>query len=548
MSSGFAFRPLWHARADLRRVLIAYVLYDLVEFSTWMAIVLFAYDRGGASLAGPVAVIQLLPAAALAPPLASIGDRLSRGTALFVAHSCVALATLATATAIVADAPLVLVIVGATAATTAIGVVRPIHFAALPQLARGGQELTSANAFSSVADAFGAFLGPVLAGVGVAWQGPGLVYVIASIAAIASALLCGHLRLSPRAQPAEHGAEGWRAAIGGLHALHRDWGSLSLLLVLANGFVLAGALDVLGVALAEQVLHGGATSAGLVVGAMGAGGLVGAGLATSFSHRRRLAPALVVAGLIQGLAFALVAVLGSLAAVMLAIAVSGASGALLMVLGRTLLQRATDDRVLARVFAVQEGTTLLGLAIGALTVPALIDWLSPAGAFAPLGVVAALVAASGWFFIRRLDVRAVYLPAECALLSRTPFLAVLPGFELERLAQRASWLDVTRGTEVVRQGEPGDRFFAIAEGEFAVTVDGRVRPNPLGVGDSFGEVALLRSVRRTATVAAVTDSRLLSVQSDDFLASVTGSEDGHALVEEIAAAHEARDRSLRVPR
>ncbi len=299
--------------------------------------------------------------------------------------------------------------------------------------------------------------GPVLAGVGVAWQGPGLVFVLASVAAVASALLCVHLRLSPRAQPVEHGSEGWRAAFAGLRALHRDWGSLSLLLVLANGFVLAGALDVLGVALADQVLHGGASSAGLVVGAMGVGGLVGAGLATSLSHRRRLAPALVAAGLIQGLAFALVAVLGTLAAVMLAIAVSGASGALLMVLGRTLLQRATDDQVLARVFAVQEGTTLLGLAIGALTVPALIDWLSPAGPSPP------------WESWRLSSRRPAGSSSEGSMLepsisppsapcsSRTPFLAVLPGYELERLAQRASWLDVSsrhRGRPTGRAGRP----------------------------------------------------------------------------------------------
>src|SRR3954447_16401303 len=282
MSSGFAFSPVWHARADLRRVLFAYVLYDLVEFATWMAIVLLAYDRGGAGLAGPVAVIQLLPAAALAPPLASIGDRLPRGTALLLAHSCVATATFATMAAIVADAPLLVVVVASTAATTAIAVVRPIEFAALPQLARGGHELTCANAFSSLADALGAFLGPILAGAGVAWQGPGLVYVVASGAAVASALLCIHLRLSPRAQANERGSDGWGAAIAGLRALQHDWGSLSLLLVLASGFVLAGALDVLGVALADEVLHGGASSAGLVVGAMGIGGLFGAGLATSF--------------------------------------------------------------------------------------------------------------------------------------------------------------------------------------------------------------------------------------------------------------------------
>ena len=101
-------------------------------------------------------------------------------------------------------------------------------------------------------------------------------------------------------------------------------------------------------------------------------------------------------------------------------------------------------------------------------------------------------------------------------------------------------------TEVVRQGEPGDRFFAVAEGELAVTVDGHGRPVRLRVGDSFGEFALLRSVRRTATVAAVTDARLLSVQSEDFLAAVTGSEHGRALAEEITVAHEARDRGRRV--
>ena len=122
-------------------------------------------------------------------------------------------------------------------------------------------------------------------------------------------------------------------------------------------------------------------------------------------------------------------------------------------------------------------------------------------------------------------------------------MAVLPGYELERLAQRASWVDVESGYQVVRQGEPGDRFYVVAEGECGVTVDGKGRHRPLRAGDSFGEIALLRAIRRTATVAAVTDARLLTVQSVDFLAAVTGSETGHALVQEVAAAHAARDNT-----
>ena len=50
------------SRTGLRRVLAAYALYDLVEFSIWLAIILYAFDQDGAQVAGLVAVIQLLPA------------------------------------------------------------------------------------------------------------------------------------------------------------------------------------------------------------------------------------------------------------------------------------------------------------------------------------------------------------------------------------------------------------------------------------------------------------------------------------------------------
>ena len=83
-------------------------------------------------------------------------------------------------------------------------------------------------------------------------------------------------------------------------------------------------------------------------------------------------------------------------------------------------------------------------------------------------------------------------------------------------------------------------FFVVGEGEFDVDIDGEARPQ-LGKGDGFGEIALLHSVPRTATVAAATAGRLLVVRSEDFLAAVTGSEDGHALAREIAASRVERD-------
>jgi MFS family permease len=531
-------------RTGLRRALFAYALYALVEFSTWLAIILFAYDRGGASLAGVAAVLQLLPAAVLAPPLAAIGDRLPRGKALALAHGAVAVTSLLTSLALAVEAPVAVIIAASAALTTAVAVVRPIHFAALPALAVGADQLVSANSLSSLADGAGLFLGPALAGFGVAFAGPWLVLAGATIVAAIATVCCLGLRLAAGADVADGEPEGWRAGGQGLRALRGDWGSLALLLVITTSFVLSGGLDVLGVAFAVSVLDRGESAAGLVVGAVGIGGLIGALAAASVSRRRRLAPVVVAVGLLQGLCFAAVSTLGQLVPAMGVIALVGAGAALLMVSGRTLLQRCIDDRVLARVFAVQEGASLLGLAIGAGLAPLLIDWLSPAEAFVPLGLGAALLTLTGAGLIRRLDVRAVFLPHEVALLRGVPFLSVLPAYELERLAQRAEWVTVSAGTDAVRQGDAGEHFFVIGTGEFSVSVDGSLRPSALRRGDGFGETALLASIPRTATVTASSAGRLLAVSGADFLAAVTGSPDGYVLAAEVSAAHLARDAAM----
>ena len=98
------------------------------------------------------------------------------------------------------------------------------------------------------------------------------------------------------------------------------------------------------------------------------------------------------------------------------------------------------------------------------------------------------------------------------------------------------------GRSVVTQGDVGDRFYVIAEGQFGVSIDGVRRPGELGPGTGFGEIALLHAVPRTATVTADTEGRLLTVLAEDFLAAVTGSPDGHAVAREVSRAYLDRDR------
>jgi CRP-like cAMP-binding protein len=91
-----------------------------------------------------------------------------------------------------------------------------------------------------------------------------------------------------------------------------------------------------------------------------------------------------------------------------------------------------------------------------------------------------------------------------ALLRRVPLLAGLDVDELEQVAAAMSERRIAAGRHVVEQGSPAAGFFVIEAGEADVTVDGRPR-GTLGVGDYFGEIALMTGSSRTATVTARTD-------------------------------------------
>jgi hypothetical protein len=518
----------------LRRVLAAYAVYGFIEFYAWLVIVLWSFERGGASLAGTAAVVQLLPAAVLGPVIAGIGDRLPRGVALALAHCTVVASAGLTWLALALDASTVVVIAASTLLTTAIAIVRPIHFAALPQLASAPAQLVSANSLSAVLDGVARFVGPVAAGVLVAAGGASTAMAVALGVALLPPLLCLRLGLAAPPEPEEE-ESGLRAALGGVIALWRDWASLALLAVLAIDFVVTGALDILGVAYAADVLSLAEDGAGLLIGSLGIGGLIGAFAGASMSHGRRLGRVVIGGAVLQGAAFGLVPVWGLLAPAAVTLALTGFGGAVTVVAGRTLLQRATDDRILARVFAVQESTALLGTAAGALLAPLLIDLVGTQLAWVPLGVGVVLLALCCIVFLRKLEARAQYLPRELALLRRVPFLADLPPYDVERVARSSRWAEVAAGTAVVQQGEVGREFYVIDSGELSVTINGARKPDLLRAGGFFGEVALLRHIPRTATVTAETDVALLVVRGDDFLAAVTGEVDGGGIAAEIAS-------------
>jgi hypothetical protein len=206
------------------------------------------------------------------------------------------------------------------------------------------------------------------------------------------------------------------------------------------------------------------------------------------------------------------------------------------VAGLTLVQRAVPDDVLARVFGVIQMLWLASIGIGAAIVPALISWLGIETAFVAVGAVLPLLVLLLGAQVARIDSEAAAPDAEeLRILASVPIFAPLPGGSLEHVAGRLVPLRVDPGTVIVREGDAGDRFYIVAEGELEVRQGGAVL-SELTRGGYFGEIALLRDVARTATVTARTHAVLYALDRDDFLAAVTGHPQSAEAAETVMAA------------
>jgi hypothetical protein len=211
--------------------------------------------------------------------------------------------------------------------------------------------------------------------------------------------------------------------------------------------------------------------------------------------------------------------------------VVGVANSLSDVAGYTLLQRIVPEPVLGRVLGVVEGTCWFTFGIGAIGAPLLISLVGVRWTLVVSGLVLPALIAFVWRRLKRIDDRAKVPMERIELLGGIPMFAPLGPPTVERLASQLVELREPAGTTLIREGEPGDRFYVLAEGVVDVYAEGR-RLSTLERGDHFGEIALLRDVPRTATVIARTDVLLYALERGEFLAAVTG----HAKSRESAEA------------
>ncbi len=504
---------------DIRRVQIAFSAFNGAEWAVWIAMLVYAYGRGGATAAGLVALVQMIPATIFAPFASVLGDRYRPARVLTLGYFIQAAAMGTTAAVLLLDGPAAVAYACAAVAATATTMTRPTMAALTPGLCRTPEELTASNVVSGWNESTGILIAPALAGLILAVSGPGWVFLVMGAAVLGGALLVMTIA-GPAANPAS-GASVRRELVEGFSVVVREPSARTLVGLLGAEQIALGMLDVLYVVLAVSVLGMGDGGAGYLNAAFGLGGALAIAVTATLVGRARLIPAILGALVVWATAFILLALLSTVVAAMLLLVVAGASHSLFDVSGRTLLQRTAPPEVLARVFGVLECLMSAGIAIGALLAPLLVHLGGTTAAIVGAGLLLPLLALLIGRRLFALDASARVPVVEIGLLRSLRLFSALSPPALEGIARSLEPLEATTGTAIVTQGEDGEHYYAIAEGELEVVIDG-ARVAVLSRGDGFGEIALLHDCTRTATVSALTDVKLYSLEKEPFLEVLTG--------------------------
>lgn len=502
----------------LRRLVAGYVLFFGAELAVWLALLVYAYQHGGAAAGSLMALVQLIPSALLAPLIGTAADRRRPGRILLTGYLLQAASIGAVAIAIASGGPAWLPFALAPLANLAITVTRPAQAALLPAVVHTPEELTAANVLGGWSEGAGGLVAPAVAGVLMGVSGTALAVGFAAALSLTAAVL-----VLPVAGPPPAGRAGPVTAQlrASLRAAVSHPSARVLLTLHAYYFAVVGAVDLLCVILALGVLHLGESGVGYLNAALGAGIVLAASVTALMVGRPRLAGTMLGGLLGAGLALAVLGVRPSVVGAYLLIGAVGFGGSVFDVTARTLLQRTVPADCLAGVFSVLESLMNVGLAAGIVIVRVAEALGGYRAALIAPAVIGLVLSVGLWRWIRVIDASATVPQVEIGLLRSISMFTSLPPPEVEALARRLEPLRAGPGVVVMREGEPGDQYYAVADGTLSVTRSGRTLA-VLARGDGFGEIALVHDVPRTATVTSRSPVLLYRLGKEPFVLAMTG--------------------------
>ena len=534
---------------NLRRLNLAFAGSVAGDWAYAIGVSVYAYTRGGATAVGALGVVRYVSMALLAPFTSLLADRFDRKRVMVVADAVRVVLVVAAALVIWRDGPSLAVYALAVGTAVAGTAFRPAQAALMPSLANHPGELTAANVAASTIESVGFFAGPAIGGLLIAASGISAVYLFDAGTFIWSAALV--LGLHPVAgtelQPAAAepavpetvvaepvARKNPFAGVGdGYREIFRNRDIRLLVGLYCAQTVVAGASLVFGVAIALDLLKMGQGGVGVLNSAVGVGGLIGGFVALLLSQRGKLARDFGLGVILWAAPLLLIAAWPTLASALIALAVVGLANSVVDVNAFTILQRLVPDALMGRVFGAMESAIVGGMGLGALLMPLLINTIGLRAGLGVLGAAVTFAVLLGIGGLRRID-HVALAPAGLELLRGVAILGLLQENVLERLARGSRTVMVPSGQVVFREGDGGDLFHVIESGTVDVTIRGSY-VRTLSVGDSFGEIALLRDIPRTATVTATSDLVTRAVDRDQFLPAVTGRGDAADQAEQVVS-------------
>ena len=511
------------ADRDLARLLVAAASWYATDVTSLLVASVMAFELGGPAAVGLVAAMRVLPATALGG-LGALTDRFSRPRIVAGVNAGFALVAAALA-ALAATGGSVAVLAGIVAVGSALSVLlKPNLSAMLPQLVRRPQDLAVASSAYGTATSVGSVLGPALGGTLLAAHGAAPVWLAMVGVYAATAAVAAYIRTP--FQPARRTWTGprrpavWAVPLRGLSEFSSPGARVLVALFMMQRTML-GLVNVFVVLYAHELSSsdGDRLSGGFFT-VLGVGGLLGS--LASFAAAGRHARLWFATGIaLWGLPVAALGATGGEAAGWIAFTLVGMGNALAGIFGYSFMSRLLAEHVAGRAWGAFNSVGSIATAVGSLGAPVLAHLLGLSGAMVLTGLVVGLSPLLSAAGLRALEASTTPRPADVDLLARVGVLAPLPRLTLERLACASQRRDVAAAVPVVEEQAAGEEFFVVESGELAVSREG-ADVRRLGPGDSFGEVALLRAVPRTATVVTTAPSVLLCLSRDVFVATVTG--------------------------
>jgi CRP-like cAMP-binding protein/predicted MFS family arabinose efflux permease len=548
------------AQRQLRWLVVSFGLHAVVGWTAMVVLVVAVVEStGSVGWAGAITATRFVASLVASPHSGVLAER-------FGARAVLVGVNLAAATVVVVLAfmaaggagPLPVVAVSALFAF-AVTPAYPATAAAIPTMVPE-RDLAAANGLVTLVENLSVFAGPAVAAGLLAATGPSEALAVNAVLLVLSAAAAVPLAaLRHRRPPADVVTEGLlRQALVGFGIVGRNPSAMLLIGFGSATSLVYGVETVLLVEIGADRIDAGSEGYGLLMAALGVGGIVAVPLVTALIRGGRLAGVMSLGTAVYAAPLVLFVAVGRPGTALVIQVLRGAGTLVVDVLAATALQRAVAPWALARVFGVYvtcyTAATAVGAGVGALLlqVAGLDTTLVVVAAATTAAVLLALPATRG--IDRDAAERLERLEPRIELLEGLGLLASASRLTLERLAGAAVELRVPAGDRIVTEGATADRFYVIASGTVQVSArgEGDVAQvlRTMGPGEAFGEIGLLQRIGRTASVDALEPATLLAIAGEDLLDGLAGAGTSSSFLDlaraRLALTHPSHDWSDRV--